>query len=315
MLWIALTLVSWGIILGLLWYLYRQRQLMQRLLSDVKQVSEGCWFGNCHQLLHQERLSTIGNMAAAMAHEINNPIAGIVMNLSYLSDVTESEEYHDVVNETLAEVSRVGRLVKSMLSFSRTSDGQSKPFDLHSVVADTLTMLEPLTKTSGIFLQNDTLASLEGLKVCGDADNLKQVLLNLVTNSVQAMNQADLSQKQIVLSVLKHSVERVVLTVSDTGTGIPLDIQDKIFDPFFTTKPQGEGTGLGLAICLKLMEDLGGSLSLDKQYQQGARFLITIPLLTDPSAEIQNTPNTADAQLTLYELSLAKALASAKQNT
>lgn len=233
--------------------------------------------------LHQERLSIMGSMAASMAHEINNPITGVLANLEYLALVTDNDEFKEVILESKEAMLRISKLVKSMLSFSRKSEDKNKPVCSFSLVLnDVLGMVKSLLYTADIRLNYD-VARLTSVacQVSVDGTKLEQVLLNLITNAVQSMKN-HVTIKDHLLTIdgyVLQEARQVLIRIADTGAGVPREVRDKIFDPFFTTKSQEEGTGLGLSICMKIVKEFGGMLVLDEDYQHGARFLLYLPLV------------------------------------
>lgn len=251
-------------------------------------------YDSAQYTLHQDRLITIGNMAASMAHEINNPIAGIMMNLTYLSELSLEEEPQEIVQESLQEVQRVAKLIKVMLGFSRRSNPSSHQCELTEVLENVLTITQGFVKRHHAQLTHQ-LTPIAGVRVQADADAITQIVSNLIHNAVQAMADSECKQLTLDARLLKSSqagqVDQVLVRVADTGTGIPDAIKQKIFDPFFTTKTAGQGTGLGLSICVKLAHDMGAILTLDESYTAGARFLLYLPIAqaTPPSTQAVST--------------------------
>lgn len=229
------------------------------------------------QKMHQDRLLTIGKMAASMAHEINNPITGIMVNLTYLSEVIAEAENKVVVDETLNEVKRVSKLIQSMLGFSRRSVTHYQDCQFDEVLSQVLAMTQGLLKQNHIFLITE-LEAVRGIRVLADSDSLKQILINLMNNAVQAMETATERRISLDARITSSTPPKLLIRIADTGSGVPDALRQKIFDPFFTTKPADKGTGLGLSICMKLAEDMGAILTLDDTYTQGARFLLYLPL-------------------------------------
>lgn len=239
--------------------------------------------------LHQARLATIGSMSAMMAHEINNPISGVIVNMEYLQlSQTSQNETQEVLSESLQELKRVSRLIKGMLGFSRKSDQQiDRICSVRCVFDETLLIAEPLLKSASVMVHYDqnNLTLEQTLSI--DAEELKQVLLNLITNAVHSMGEIAVEKRRISFDcILLPEQNQAVLSLSDTGVGVSKAIKDKIFDPFFTTKPQGEGTGLGLSLSAKLIQDAGGVLRLDEDYTSGARFLLYLPLMSSLTAPL-----------------------------
>lgn len=233
--------------------------------------------------LHQERLSIMGSMAASMAHEINNPITGVLTNLEYLALVSDNDEFKEVILESQEAVLRISKLVKSMLSFSRKSEDKDRPVcSLGLVFNDILGVVSSLLYTSNIRLHYD-IAGLRSAscQICADKTKVEQVLLNLIINAVQSMKKHSVVKDHhlTIDGYVLREARQVLIRITDTGTGVPQAVRDKIFDPFFTTKSQEEGTGLGLSICMKIVKEFDGMLVLDEDYQQGARFLLYLPLV------------------------------------
>lgn len=200
----------------------------------------------------------------------------ILLQLSQSSQV----ETQEVLTESLQELKRVSRLIKGMLGFSRKSDKMIERIcSVRCAFDETLHIAEPLLKSANVIVhydQNDP-ALEQSLSI--DSEELKQVLLNLITNAVHSMSGVASVKRQINFDcILLPEQNKAVLSLSDTGVGVSKVIKHKIFDPFFTTKPQGEGTGLGLSLSAKLIQDAGGMLRLDEDYTSGARFLLYLPL-------------------------------------
>lgn len=291
-------------------------QMVQAVITVMTQVNQGNWevvidlpaegqlallkdtinksIAHIRQIqlvnLHQERLTIMGNMAASMAHEINNPIAGVMMNLAYLSEMSLDDEMAEIVDESQQNILRVSKLIKSMLTFSRKPVNTSAQVcSLRQVMDDVFVMAKNLAHTAGVVFHYDPSSMADvSCEVKAEADKVEQILLNLITNAVQAMKPIAESGSSANLTLDCYFLEeakQALIRVSDTGPGIPHGIQDRIFDPFFTTKAQSEGTGLGLSISMQIVKAFGGMLVLDEYYQQGARFLLYLPLTENNQQE------------------------------
>ena len=212
------------------------------------------------ELLHSERLASIGRLAAGVAHEVGNPITGIAclaQNLEYEEDVTEVRE---TASEILKQTNRVTRIVESLVNFSHSGAGSMKltellPLNLADCVDEAIHLLE--LDHSAKPVQFDNRSDREHL-VLADSQKLLQVFINLLGNARDASEE---HQPITVISTLQDG--HVHIAVSDLGCGIPEDVQGQIFEPFFTTKEPGEGTGLGLSVVYSILKDMGGRILLD----------------------------------------------------
>ncbi len=229
------------------------------------------------RLAHGARLAALGTLAAGLAHEINNPVAFIRSNLSYLEDLAkrgeDDPELEEVLDETEEGVSRLRGIVEELLRMSAQDGAGFSAVDLSEVVASALPTLR--------FEARDDVALDARIAptppVLGDRNLLGQVVANLVINAIQAVRAA--GEGGAVRIATFADERRVVLEVADTGPGVAPEIANRIFEPFFTTKPAGEGTGLGLAVSAQLVERHGGRLTLEPS-ERGARFHVSLPIAT-----------------------------------
>lgn len=230
------------------------------------------------QLLHQERLKTMGVMAASVAHEINNPIAGVLFNLAYLHEVVKDEEHLEVLQLCESEISRVGRIVQELLSFARHDKSQLRDgdaFDVLPAIKACEHIIQAQLLTHGVQLK---VSVEDGLPMClGNESHFQQILLNLMINALHALERVVGGVITIELSV-QWSKNRMKVCVTDNGKGVPEDIREKIFNPFYTTKESGKGTGLGLSLAATMANDMNGFLKLDTTYSHGARFILYMPI-------------------------------------
>ena len=232
------------------------------------------------RLIRSDRLASLGQLAATVAHEINNPVAG-VLNLGTLMQriVTRDgippdriEEFQSYLDLVVAETSRVGRVVSDLLSFSRQVPPHRGPIDLNEVVRNTVSLLNHKFELSGAKAELDLQEDL--LEVFADGSQMQQVLVNLLSNAVESVQQGG------VVSVSTRGLsekQAVALEVRDTGAGIRGEDLSKIFDPFFTTKGEGKGVGLGLAVVYGIVHSHGGDIEVDSQVNQGTTFRVTLP--------------------------------------
>jgi two-component system NtrC family sensor kinase len=224
------------------------------------------------RLLHTEKMAAVGQLAGGVAHEINNPLGGI---LAFAQIMSRDDDRSPSDLESLRLIAdaaiRAKRIVESLLGFSRRPQQDEKgPFDLARVVDDALFLLQSQFKGSRVEVVRD-LAPAFGW---GNANLVQQVAVNLVVNAFQAIGPSRPGRIKVTAAPVSG---RVRLTVADDGPGIPPDVANRIFDPFFTTKPEGQGTGLGLSICYRIAEEHGGSIRHEPSPGGGASFLFEIP--------------------------------------
>lgn len=224
------------------------------------------------QLLRSERLAAIGQLAAGVSHEIDNPV-GIILGHAEL--VLEDLEAEDPLREDVAaiidECRRCKRITGGLLGFARSPEGNLESVDLNQLVEEALASLRPqkLFKDLGLSIAG----SEEKLSVIGDADQLRQVMINLLLNAAQALR----GRGQLEVVLARESANGLI-HVDDSGPGIPVEEREKVFQPFFSTKAPGEGTGLGLPLCRKLIESFEGEISIHQSTLGGARVSVSLPL-------------------------------------
>ena len=229
------------------------------------------------QIRNSEKLASVGKLAAGVAHEINNPLAGILNCLYNLRKGSLSparqEEYWVSMEDG---VRRVQKIVRQLLDFSQQHEPEFSPTDINQVVDRVLVLTNHLFAPSLIRLETLLGHALPSLMV--DRHMMEQVLMNLILNAVQAMKSGG------VLTIKTGVVEGVCrIEVSDTGSGIPPAVLPRIFDPFFTTKSEGEGTGLGLSVSLGIVERHGGKILVESEVGKGTTFILCLPLSRERS--------------------------------
>lgn len=229
------------------------------------------------RLILSEKLATIGEITASVAHEINNPVAVIQGNLDLLremlgEDVRKAETEFRLLDE---QVHRIGQIVGRLLQFARPEEyaGWAERSDPRGVIADCLPLVRHLLGRGGVSLRQDTRS---GRMVLMNRTELQQVLINLIVNAINAMPEGG----EIVISTEdaeQGGVPGVRLRVTDTGMGMEDAVLARIFEPFFTTRAAGDGTGLGLSICRTLIERSGGAISAESRPGQGTTFTLWLP--------------------------------------
>lgn len=223
------------------------------------------------QLIQSEKLAAVGMLASNIAHEINNPLGGVLAYSQILKkESEEGSQIHADLSEIEGACLRGKNIISNLLDFSRDSSSDGKlPVPVKRIVQDTLPLLNVCLK--GHKLQVDVTE--DDLKVMGNIGELQQVVFNLITNAVHASPSG--GEISIKVNCKDNSVQ---LTVKDNGAGIPKDLMPRIFEPFFTTKEKGKGTGLGLFVCNGIIKNHGGSIEVDSKEGAGTEFKIQLPL-------------------------------------
>lgn len=225
-----------------------------------------------------EKLSTLGALAAGFAHELNNPLMGCVNYVAYAHRKTENARARDAMEKAETEIKRVIRVVQDMLSFSRFKEDFSAEADIASAVNQAANLIATSYQSNGITFENLIDTNIGQAAISEDA--LEQVMLNLLVNAGHAVEGAT-TRKVTVRS--EQDEKRIYISVTDSGAGIPDDIQARLFEPFFTTKKAGKGSGLGLSISLDIVKRFGGHLSFDTTAHLGTTFTIALSKAVAPN--------------------------------
>jgi signal transduction histidine kinase len=247
------------------------------------------------KLQYNDRLASLGTLAASVAHEINNPIAG-VLNLSMLMQRILKDdgipagrvpEFRKYLSQVTNETSRVGHIVSDLLSFSRRGKPQRSAADLNRLVKTTVSLVDHKLKLANIALDLQLAENLPSVHC--DGGQIQQVVLNLVLNAAESM-QSHGTGTVTVKTWPGEDGNSVKVSVSDTGEGIPAEILPRIFDPFFTTKPDGKGVGLGLAVSYGIVQAHGGEIEAKSRVGEGTVFTMMLPLLPPPQGPDERPP-------------------------
>ena len=252
------------------------------LLQDVTQLkaAERASRNRGSEMAHLSRISTMGQMASGLAHELNQPLSAI---LNYASVCLEHLESQDpppataltAMNELMNETRRAGAIISRMRSFVRKQQPHSVLLDINELVRESVGMMEFELRHRQIRPQVDLASNLPN--VLGDPIQIKQVLVNLLLNALEAMGESEPSLNRLtVQTALGDDGHDVQVCINDTGCGMPGENLDRLFEPFFTTK--AKGLGMGLNISRSIVESLGGRLIAARNPDRGMRFCFTVPI-------------------------------------
>ena len=237
--------------------------------------------------IHSKKMASVGALAAGVAHEINNPLTAIsgfteglkrrLPRLDHALPETDEnqilmEDFTEYIDTILAECNRCRDIVQGLLTFSPRKKVDFTPLNLKRLVTDVLRLLHHRFKQTP--LVTITLDAEKNLSnIMGNAAELKQVLLNLICNSLDAVDEE--GRLQILL---EHKKSEITISIKDDGCGIPPENMDRLFDPFFTTKPVGQGIGIGLSTCYNIIQQHHGEILVQSEHKRGATFIVTLPL-------------------------------------
>jgi two-component system, NtrC family, sensor kinase len=297
--------------------LVSQAQELNQALQELRQTQA--------QLIQTEKMSSLGQMVAGFAHEINNPITFVAANLNYASTYMTQlinlvqlyqqqyphppgvlqapiadldvgfivDDLPKVLASMQAGTDRIRQLVLSLRNFSRLDEAETKPVDIHEGIDNTLLMLNHrLVPQISVAKQYSALPLVE----CYPAQ-LNQVFMHLLNNAIDALlSQSSQMEKQITIRTEVLKFNQVKICIGDNGSGISGEVHSRLFDPFFTTKPVGKGTGLGLTICYQIIEKHHGKIEVASKVGQGAKFTITLPIqATPPDSAVVSAKQCVDA--------------------
>jgi signal transduction histidine kinase len=224
-------------------------------------------------LVQSEKMSAFGQLSAGIAHEVKNPLAGI---LGYAQLALRKVDKENPLARQLEiiekETKRCKAIIENLMKFARQEKAEFTPTDINQVVEDAVAIVDHQLTINKVKIEKRLTADLP--KINGNGNQLQQVLMNLMINAQQAMAEGG----QVILTT-HRAEDQVKIRVSDTGPGIPKEIQQKIFEPFFTTKPVGKGTGLGLSVSYGIIRDHAGQIRLESEVGKGTTFILTFPTL------------------------------------
>ena len=229
------------------------------------------------QLIQSEKLNAMGQIAASIAHEVNNPLAGVLVYNKLLSkkltnDALNKDEALDTLNKIESAVSHCSQVVQGLLDFTRQSEPIFAPLKMSEVIDQAISLIAHQAQMNGVEIVRKDAEDLS--PVNGDIRQLKQVFLNLIINAIQAMPEGG-----TVTVTTGSDNNRVSVSIKDTGRGIEPENIEKLFTPFFTTKESGKGVGLGLAVSQGIIERHGGSIEVTSTIGVGSTFTVFLPFV------------------------------------
>ena len=250
---------------------YQGKDAMLANIMDLTQAKE-----LERLLMIQDKMSSLGRVAAGIAHEIRNPLSGINIYLNTLEKIYDRAESLDKVKQILRQIqsasSKIESVIKRVIDFSKPSEPKLVLTDINQPIEEAINLSSVTLRKSGIKIEKDLARDLP---LChADPLLVEEVILNLITNATEAMKNVDGAKKIDVISSVKN--DRIIVSVSDSGPGVTSDLKGKIFDPFYTTK--NGSTGIGLSLCHRIIIDHGGSLRVSTSKLGGAEFVIEIPV-------------------------------------
>ena len=262
-------------------------QVLDRQARNLRQ--------NFTHILHQDKMTALGKLAAAAVHDINNPIQGILTFAKLMKETLDTnkispdqiQRFRTYLELIATESSRCGEILKSLLSFARLGTLQKTAVELDPLLDEILLLIGNRLELQSIAMKR--VVAGKPPAVHGDRNQIKQVLLNLMLNAVEAMPEGGVIT--VAIQTI-HNPDRVRITVSDTGTGIPKAVQPQVFEPFVTTKEIGKGVGLGLSVAYGIVAQHGGLLEMQSEEGRGATFVVTLPAYRRGRLEAEIVPQT-----------------------
>jgi two-component system NtrC family sensor kinase len=257
-------------------FLYLALEQHNRSLEEtVRQRTE--------RLLQSEKVAAMGSLLAGVAHELNNPLTVLNTHAQILLETADAS-MSSRATKIQAAADRCVRIVRNFLALARHHNPERSPASLAQIVQEALELLAYEMRTDGVAVEVDVARDIPPL--WADPHQLHQVLVNLMTNAHYAMRHHADPRRLRLTGRYDAGARRVRLEIADTGPGMSPDVQAKIFDAFFTTKPVGEGTGLGLSLCRGIVEDHGGTITVDSAIGRGTVFVIELPVVERPAAPV-----------------------------
>ena len=239
----------------------RERLKMERELREIQQA-----------LLLSEKLAAMGRLTSQIAHELNNPIYGIMNTLELLkTEIPPESKRRRILDLSLSEIQRLSEMLRNMLSFSKPEEEKRRPIKIDELIEGILLVMEKQMRESNIQVEISFNPDIP--EIMASTNQMRQVMLNILKNAKEAM------PKGGTLTVrTSREDNRVLIHIQDTGMGVPEENRDKIFEAFFTTKQKVKGVGLGLSVCYGIIKDHGGDIKVESEEGKGTTFIISLPV-------------------------------------
>lgn len=235
-----------------------------------------------HALVQSEKMAAVGTLSAGLAHEVKNPLSAVLgyaqLSKRKLGQPEALKQHLDTIEN---ETRRCNEIIGNLMQFSRQEKGEHSAISVNEVVEKAIAIVDHQLSLKGIRIE--TALGRDLPPISGNANQMQQVLMNLMINAQQAMGDGG---GAVDLATFVEG-ESVLITVSDTGPGVEEDLAAKIFEPFYTTKPAGQGTGLGLSVSYGIIQDHGGEISVKRADNGGAKFVIKLPLMTESAVALE----------------------------
>ncbi|MFW5878435.1 MAG: sensor histidine kinase [Myxococcota bacterium] len=244
-----------------------ERERVQRQIEELEETNRSLEQAR-DAMVRSEKLAAVGRLSAGLAHEIGNPLGGLIGYLEILKTRVEDPSQRELLEGALSSCQRIDHAIRELLDLARPKEVTVAPFEVKAAMEEARRLVLPRVGEARIEMESGE----EALVAVGDRGGLVQVLVNLLLNAVDATERSG----TILLSA-RHEEDRIVVSVIDDGPGLPPGKQEEIFEPFFTTKAPGEGTGLGLAISRSIVESWGGRMWAADAKEGGAVLAITLP--------------------------------------
>jgi len=227
------------------------------------------------QIMKSERLATLGQLAAGVAHEINNPLGTISIYAQMILDELgkDNDSCRESLNVVMKQTNRAGRIVKDLLEFARQSEPEMRILNINDILRKSIAIITHPAELQNIRLSTNLAPELPDIQ--GDSDKLQQVFVNIIVNAIHAMPEGGELNFNTRITDDSKGIE---IEISDTGCGIPQEHMSKLFDPFFSTKSTGEGTGLGLSVSLGIVQRHNGTIDVKSKVGEGSTFIIRFPI-------------------------------------
>lgn len=239
----------------------RERLKMERELREIQQA-----------LLQSEKLAAMGRLTSQIAHELNNPIYGIMNTLELLkTEIPPESKRRRILELSLSETQRLAEMLRNMLSFSKPEEEKRRPIKIDELIEGILLVMEKQMRELNVKVETSFDPNIP--EIMASTNQMRQVMLNILKNAKEAMPKGGI----LTVRTVKEE-DKVLVYIKDTGVGIPEEIRDKIFEAFFTTKQKVKGVGLGLSVCYGIIKDHGGEIRVESEEGKGTTFIISLPI-------------------------------------